>query len=459
MRRRRGHGSGARRVHTDETRHVAFAWTWFQKLKPADADDWEIYLANVHRPGGPERARGATFDALARHAAGIAPERSSTAWQPRPDAAGRRAPMSGPRWILGNLDCEDDWARMRAGDSGRWPRSLPLDVLQRASLFATLLRVYADDGDVALDAGAGRPRVRARRYPGLPDVTYVHGPDAKPPAKADVLAWAAAPPSPEPRERMAIAARVNDRVFALRLAERFGVTLAGSQVIRSVEELLATEVAGGPWVAKAPHGTAGRNRVLGRGRQLEDNQRGALGGLLKDHGRLVLQPWVRRTLDFGMWLEPAGDGRWLRGITEQVIDARGRFQGVIVSAEGPDLEAGAFLETLGTLVRDTLDQNGYEGPFGVDGFEYEGVTGARLLMPLLEINARRTFGMVAHALVERVAKPYWGDDAGRVALRFGRAGEPETHDSRLPLLGAADDALMLAWLERMPPQPAPEVED
>lgn len=61
------------RVHADETRHVAFAWTWFQKLKPAGEDDWDVYLANVHRPGGPERARGATFDALARHAAGMAP--------------------------------------------------------------------------------------------------------------------------------------------------------------------------------------------------------------------------------------------------------------------------------------------------------------------------------------------------------------------------------------------------
>lgn len=62
------------RVHEDETRHVAFAWAWFQKLKPADEDDWEVYLANVHRPGGPERARGATFDALARRAAGLDPE-------------------------------------------------------------------------------------------------------------------------------------------------------------------------------------------------------------------------------------------------------------------------------------------------------------------------------------------------------------------------------------------------
>jgi uncharacterized ferritin-like protein (DUF455 family) len=80
------------RVHADETGHVAFAWTWFQHLKPAEQDDWEAYLANVHRPGGPERARGATFDALARQAAGIAPafiERLAATTPTRPGGAPR----------------------------------------------------------------------------------------------------------------------------------------------------------------------------------------------------------------------------------------------------------------------------------------------------------------------------------------------------------------------------------
>ncbi|MDA1195192.1 MAG: DUF455 family protein [Planctomycetota bacterium] len=61
-------------VHADETRHVAFAWRWFQRLKPAGADDWETYCHAVGAPHGPERARGATFDAVARHAAGLSPE-------------------------------------------------------------------------------------------------------------------------------------------------------------------------------------------------------------------------------------------------------------------------------------------------------------------------------------------------------------------------------------------------
>ncbi len=60
-------------VHADETRHVAFAWTWFQHFKPDEQDDWTAYNTNVRRPhGGPDRARGATFDADARREAGIA---------------------------------------------------------------------------------------------------------------------------------------------------------------------------------------------------------------------------------------------------------------------------------------------------------------------------------------------------------------------------------------------------
>lgn len=58
-------------VHEEETRHVAFAWRWFQKLKPEGADDWEIYCKTVRAPHGPDRARGATFDEAARRAAGM----------------------------------------------------------------------------------------------------------------------------------------------------------------------------------------------------------------------------------------------------------------------------------------------------------------------------------------------------------------------------------------------------
>ena len=58
-------------VHRDEIGHVAFAWRWFQALKPDDQDDWEAYQASVARPLGPARARGASFDEASREEAGI----------------------------------------------------------------------------------------------------------------------------------------------------------------------------------------------------------------------------------------------------------------------------------------------------------------------------------------------------------------------------------------------------
>ena len=350
------------------------------------------------------------------------------------------------RWILANLDCEDDWARLRAPDNGRWPRSLPLDVLHRVSLFGTLLRVYGREGDTLWTPAPVDPAC-VRDVPGLPPVRLVHGPDAKVPTGADVVAWADAPPTPCSRERLEAAARVNDRAFALRLTERFGVALPGSQVVRTIEELLATEVAGGAWIAKAPHGAAGRNRVRGTGRRLEDNQRGALANLLKEHGRLVLQPWVDRTLDFGLWFDPVDGDQWARGVHALEVDDHGRFKGVVVTPEGPALDAPAYLHTIGDLVRDHLQGAGYRGPFGIDGWEYESATGARMLMPLGEINARRTFGMVAHELAERVGRPHWGADVAGIALRFGQRPDPSDPTICLPLLGKASEPVLLAWLE------------
>lgn len=353
------------------------------------------------------------------------------------------------RWIVGNLDCEVDWARLRAPDKGRWPRNLPLDVLHRVSTYATLLRVHARPDDVLWTPAPVDPAC-LRAVDGLPEVELVHGPDAKIPKGAEVVAWGDAPPLALPRKRLEAAAKVNDRAFALRLAERFGVALPGSQVVHTLEEFLATEVAGGAWVLKAPHGAAGRNRVLGRGRRLDDAQRGAIENLRKEHGRLILMPWVRRTLDFGLWLAPEGAGSWRRGVHEVEVDERGRFRGVVVTGEGPELDAPAYLHTIGDLVRDHLLEAGYEGPFGIDGWEYQSVTGTRMLMPLGEINARRTFGMVAHELVQRVAPRYWGDAADAVALRFGSRPAGEDPAECVPLLGDAEGETTHAWLERLP---------
>jgi uncharacterized ferritin-like protein (DUF455 family) len=58
------------RVHTDEIRHVRFAWTWLRRFA-GDLDPWQAYLANVRPPLGPARARGPRLDRDARRRAGL----------------------------------------------------------------------------------------------------------------------------------------------------------------------------------------------------------------------------------------------------------------------------------------------------------------------------------------------------------------------------------------------------
>ena len=58
-------------IHRDEIGHVAFGWQWLERWKDPNASMWDAYLANTAQPLGPGRARGKTFDAADRRAAGM----------------------------------------------------------------------------------------------------------------------------------------------------------------------------------------------------------------------------------------------------------------------------------------------------------------------------------------------------------------------------------------------------
>jgi uncharacterized ferritin-like protein (DUF455 family) len=63
-----------RTIHRDEIGHVAFGIEWLRELKPDDAGDWETFVAHLHWPLRPHKARGAAFQRAARLAAGLSPE-------------------------------------------------------------------------------------------------------------------------------------------------------------------------------------------------------------------------------------------------------------------------------------------------------------------------------------------------------------------------------------------------
>ena len=79
-----------RQIHRDEIEHVAFGYTWLQRLKPDHLTDWEAYQQALHWPLRPDKSVGDTFHRGPREAAGLSPsflaelERSRTIDSPRP---------------------------------------------------------------------------------------------------------------------------------------------------------------------------------------------------------------------------------------------------------------------------------------------------------------------------------------------------------------------------------------
>jgi hypothetical protein len=255
--------------------------------------------------------------------------------------------------IDANLDIEARWAG----------RALPARVAERVSPFAALLGALSPpDTEVEIWA------------PAAVDASRIHLPDVDlkmrvgSPASAD-LVWAQ--PDAKP---------VNDRRFALALAQRLGCALPGAQVIRDPSELAIA----GPWVAKAPWTTAGRDRCF---------RADELAPLLAQHGELVVEPWLPRALDVALCADTeVGMLPPHRLLTSE----QGTFRGIELAVQLAP-EHMRELVRVARAVRDALVAAGYHGPYGIDAF----VRADGGFHPLCEINARMTFGHVAHALGDR----------------------------------------------------------
>jgi hypothetical protein len=160
-------------------------------------------------------------------------------------------------------------------------------------------------------------------------------------------------------------------------------------------------------VVKAPFSAAGRHRLVVPNGDAGSAGERALERLLAAHGRLLFEPWMKRTADFGRCGAVLDDGvRWV-GWHRQLVNRRGSFAGIRPGAgELTDGERRQAAE-VASAVASRLATAGYRGPFGIDFWRHRDVTGRQRLHPLGEVNARLTFGFVAHALAERLR-----DDGG-----------------------------------------------
>ena len=196
-------------------------------------------------------------------------------------------------------------------------------------------------------------------------------------------------------------ARVNSKSWSNALADRLGLPGTGV-VVRSVDALTsAVQRTGFDAVVKDPYGVSGRGAlavrtpgVLAAIRRTLDRQVAA-GRRIE----LLVQPRYARQCDFSAQLSLEPDGDWeLLGV--QVMTNR-EFRFIGSRPADPAfvdrLDASGYLDAVAEVAK-ALTGEGYWGPVGIDSM----LRSDGEVIPILEVNARRSLGLLALLLDHRV---------------------------------------------------------
>ncbi len=348
--------------------------------------------------------------------------------------------MTVPRIIIGDFLCEDTFAR----DSGLNPRVITKKVVRSISAQATLLRVFAGDDDLLWTPLPVDPE-RLADVPGLARPRLASGPQEDLPAAAEILAWGETKGVRKLRQRLFagldgrfpasapdIAARVNHRGSLLEAECAAPWRLPGAKMLTCVPELEHyLETMDRPplrWVLKSPWSAAGRLRHVGSGLTVEQDSRRHVIDLFHRFDELLFEPWLERIADYGVCGVIDDEGVGELRCHEQFVDGYGRFRSIRIRAG--ELAVPAEFSHAAARTGEWLRNAGYRGPFGTDAFRYEPADGETGLREVSEVNARFTFGHIAHALRERL---FPGTD---LTLLLGK---PPEEDRYVPLLHPTED--------------------
>ena len=196
--------------------------------------------------------------------------------------------------------------------------------------------------------------------------------------------------------------RVNSKIWSHRLRERLGYALG--KVADSAENFgaLGLElIQEGPFIVKQPHGVSGSGSLVieteGRLQRVTQHL------LLQEQNgfvvQLVLEPYLEKLFDFSAQLEveQGGEGRLicLHGMTNRAT--------VHSSSHPLNKEQETIVEKFGYegFAREVAAALWADGDFGPAGIDAMVLPGGRVV-PMLEVNARITLGLVNHRLDEKM---------------------------------------------------------
>lgn len=425
-------------VYADEVRHVGFGVRWMAKWHP-DEPLLEAHRRTLRSPVTIRRARGRTFDADGRRAAGF-PEAYIERMSVVPTARGRP-----PVVHLYDPTVEIELAhhgyqpdartRIRTEDLETVPLlyARPDDaVLVRRAPSAAFLRQLQAAGwslaePVVTDLDAPRidapslhrvarvqpwgwtPRLARRLRPLRSRAEQDFVPDDGWPRRTFDKGYALS----------ALAALLADGDPRLSPPETVGRLAATIEEVREHVAMLTD--AGWPTIAlKAPLGSAGRGTIRILDGMLTEPQRGWIARTLSRQHAVIVEPWLPRVFDLSLRLaiDPSHRAR-IEGVGRFVVNPGGQYLGAVLGKLGTgmppevvrwlhgDGEDPRWLDALwkrvSERVAELLAPTGYVGTVGVDAFVHRDREGGLRLRPLVELNTRVHMGHVAVHLAQHVA--------------------------------------------------------
>ncbi len=422
-----------RQVHRDEITHVAHGRVWFERWRDRGPSLLQAHLRALRPPMTLRRARGIGFDRVGRHAAGFddayideiehyegSRGRPVTVYELHPTA-------------------EHDVA-LRGGYS---PDAATRELIED---LAWMPMFMARPGDVVVASTVPTPAFVARqRAAGFAIPQWFDR--RAPPARSDIAAVLPWGWGPEARRRLAPWIRLaadgpppvetdgprlskltwhdlGAEIAAQEPEGCFGPWASG-RIAASVDEVVAVadEYRSLGWprvVVKAPWGAAGRGMLRIDDARPAPAQRNWLTRTLARQCAVLVEPWLRATADTSIRLVVARDGSFsIDDVGRFVTDARGQYLGAVLGplsrAVPPSLARALHghgrdrgrqrrvVERLATAVAQRVHALGYAGPVGIDGVLARDLDDTVRWRPLVEVNARPTFGHVVTGIARQLA--------------------------------------------------------
>ncbi|MDR0305717.1 MAG: hypothetical protein LBI42_02650 [Chitinispirillales bacterium] len=200
--------------------------------------------------------------------------------------------------------------------------------------------------------------------------------------------------------------KINNRRFCSSFSEIEASGVPNSALLSSPEELknFFTKSHEYPQIIKPVYGNSGIG-FLRLDKPPGETTIAKILNLMKQHGAVAAEPWLKRVMDISSSLDISADGekssiRHYRCL----VDSRGTFYGVYLPPDSARLEPWIpALDKHVTSCAGYIYKSGYFGPVGFDSFVYSKKDGSEALAPVIEINARHVMSDIARALKSKLA--------------------------------------------------------